>query len=150
MLLVPTFIALLAQAPTSIEADQATTEQFRALETQVSSALLAKNTAALDQLLAKDFAFSLFLEGRAPQVMNRGEWLKMTGYYTLSGFQIQHLSARVFGSVATVALQPNRTATAGTTLDRGGEFVVVDIWTKGGDGWKLSSRYLGRPDAVKR
>jgi hypothetical protein len=150
MLLVPTLIALLAQTPTSIEADQAMAEQFRALEAQVSAALLVKNVAALDQLLAKDFAFSLFLEGRAPRVMNRGEWMKMTEYYTLSGFEIQHVSARVFGSVAAVGLQPNRKATAGATLDRSGEFAVVDIWTKVGDGWKLSSRYLSRPDAVKR
>lgn len=141
--------ALLVQAPTSPAVDPEH-QQFLALETQVSGAIQIKNVAALDQLLAKDFAFNLFLVGRAPEVLNRGEWLKTTDNYTLTGFEIQFLSVRVFGNVAVVRLQPNRKATAGATIDRSGEFAVVDIWTKDGSAWKLSSRYLSRPDTIKR
>jgi ketosteroid isomerase-like protein len=148
MVLVPVLIALLVQTPS--KAADAENEQFQALETQVSGAIQIKNVAALEQLLAKDFAFSLFLAGRAPEVMNRDEWLKAAAYYTLTGFEIRYLSVRVFGNVAAVRLQPNRKATAGTTLDRSGEFAVVDIWTKDGNAWKLSSRYLSRPDTIKR
>jgi hypothetical protein len=140
---------LLLQAPSSkaVEADH---EQFQALEPRVSGALQIKNVAALDELLAKDFAFNLFLVGRAPEVLNREEWLKTADNYTLKGFELQYLSVRVFGSVAVVRVQPNRKATAGTTIDRSGEFAVVDIWTRDGSAWKLSSRYLSRPDAIKR
>jgi Domain of unknown function (DUF4440) len=149
MVLAHVLAALLLQAPSSKAVD-AEHEQFQALETQVSGAIQIKNTAALDQLLAKDFTFSLFLVGRAPEVLNRDEWLKTADNYTLTGFELRYLSVRVFGNVAVVRLQPNRKATAGTTIDRSGEFAVVDIWTKDGSAWKLSSRYLSRPDAIKR
>jgi Domain of unknown function (DUF4440) len=149
MVLAHVLTALLLQAPSS-KAPDPEHQQFLALETQVSGAIQIKNVAALDQLLAKDFAFSLFLMGRGPEVLNRGEWLKTTDNYTLTGFELQYLSVRVFGDVAVVRLQPNRKATAGTTIDRSGEFAVVDIWTKDGGAWKLSSRYLSRPDAIKR
>jgi ketosteroid isomerase-like protein len=149
MVLAPVLIALLVQVPSSKAAD-AEHEQFQTLETQVSGAIQIKNAAALEQLLAKDFAFSLFLEGRAPQVMNRDEWLKTADHYTLKGFELRYLSVRVFGNVAAVRLQPNRKATVGTTVDRSGEFAVVDIWTKDGKAWKLSSRYLSRPDTIPR
>jgi ketosteroid isomerase-like protein len=149
MVLAPVLFAILVQVPSSGAAD-AEREQFQALETRVSGAIQIKNLAALEQLLAKDFAFSLFLAGRAPEVMSRAEWLKTSDHYTLTGFELNYLSVRVFGNVAAVRLQPNRKATAGTTLDRSGEFAVVDIWTKDGNAWKLSSRYLSRPDTIKR
>lgn len=149
MILAPVLVALLVQAPSSKAVD-AEHEQFQALETQVSGAIQIKNLAALDQLLAKDFAFSLFLVGRAPEVMNRDEWLKTADHYTLTGFELRYPSVRVFGNVAAVRLQPSRKATAGTTIDRSGEFAVVDIWTRDGSAWKLSSRYLSRPDTIKR
>jgi Domain of unknown function (DUF4440) len=148
--LAPAVAVLLLQSAPSSQAVEAQTEQFQNLETRVSGAIQMKNTAALDQLLAKDFTFNLALEGRAPEVMNREEWLKATGYYTLSGFELRHLSARLFGNAAVVRLQPTRQATVGTTVDRSGEFVVVDVWTKDGESWKLSARYLSRPDVVKR
>jgi ketosteroid isomerase-like protein len=149
MILAPVLIALLVQDPAikAVEAEQA---QFQGLETQVSGAIQIKNLAALELLLAKDFAFSLFLAGRAPEVLNRDEWLKTADHYTLTGFELRYLSVRVFGNVAVVRLQPNRKASAGKTIDRSGEFAVVDIWTKDGNAWKLSSRYLSRPETIKR
>jgi uncharacterized protein DUF4440 len=143
-------VALLLQAAPDAKAVEADNQKFLALETRVSGAIQIKNAAALDELLAKDFAFSLFLEGRAPEVMSRGEWLKASAIYSLTAFELRHLSARVFGDVAVVRLQPSRTAKVGTTLDRSGEFAVVDVWTKEGEAWKLSSRYLARPDALAR
>jgi hypothetical protein len=74
-----------------------------------------------------------FLEGRAPVVLSRSEWLKTSEHYALIGFEIRNLAARVFGNVAVVRLQPYRLAVAGTSLDRSGEFAVVDVWTKDGE-----------------
>jgi len=142
-------IAVLLQAQPSAAVDPEK-EPFQTLETQLSGAILAKNVPALEPLVAKDFAFSVFLAGRAPEVLNRSEWLKAAGYYTLTGFEIRNLAARVFGNVAVVRLQPYQTASAGTSVDRSGEFAVVDVWTKEGDAWKLSARHLSRPDSLKR
>jgi ketosteroid isomerase-like protein len=147
MILSSALIAVLLQASApSVDPEK---EPFQSLETRVSGAIQAKNIPALEELLAKDFAFSAFLEGRAPEVMNRGEWLKTSEHYTLSAFEIRHLAARVFGNVAVVRLQPTRKATAGASLDRSGEFAVVDVWTREGDAWKLSARHLGRPDVLR-
>jgi hypothetical protein len=150
MFLAPALVAVLLQAASSTAPVDPEKEPFQTLETRVSGAILAKNTAALDELLAKDFAFMAFLQGRAPVVLNRSEWLKTSGNYTLIGFEIRQLAARVFGNVAVVRLQPYRMAVAGTTVDRSGEFALVDVWTKDGDAWKLSARHLSRPDTLKR
>ena len=112
MFLASALIAALLQAAPSGSVNPEN-EPFQTLETRVSGAIQAKNVQALDELLAKDFAFMAFLEGRAPLVLNRGEWLKTSEHYALTGFEIRHLAARVFGNVAVVRLQPNRTAVAG-------------------------------------
>ena len=149
MFLTSALLAALLQVPSTGSADPEK-EPFQALETRVSSAIQAKDVAALDELLANDFTFCAFLEGRAPLVLNRGEWLKTSAHYTLIGFEIRNLAARVFGNVAVVRLQPYRTAVAGATRDRSGEFAVIDVWTKDGNAWKLSSRHLSRPDTLRR
>ena len=125
-------------------------DQFQILEHNVSTAIQKKDVAALDALLAKDFAFSAFLEGRAPLVLNRQEWLKTSERSRLLNFAIRHLAVRVFGNVAVVRLQPYRQAVAGNTLDRSGEFAVVNMSTKNGNSWKLISRHLSRPDTLPR
>ena len=151
MALAPVLIVLLLQAaPPSSKTVDAETEFFQGLETRVANAIQLKSVAALEPLLAMDFTFNLFLEGRAPEVMNRDEWLKSSEHYTLKNFELRHLAVRVFDKIAAVRLQPNHSATAGTTLDRSGEFSVVDIWSRDGDTWKLSARYLSRPDSIKR
>ena len=149
MLLSPVLIATLLQATPSTPVDPEK-EPFQSLELRLSGAIQMKDAPVLDALLAKDFAFSAFVAGRAPVVMNRSEWLKTSEHYTLAGFEIRHLAARVFGNLAVVRLQPSRMATAGTSLDHSGEFAVVDVWTKDGDAWKLSQRHLSRPDTLKR
>ena len=150
MFLAPALIAVLLQAASSTAPVDPANEPFQTLETKLSGAIQAKNVAALDELLAKDFAFMAFLEGRAPVVLSRSEWLKTSEHYTLIGFEIRNLAARVFGNLAVVRLQPYRLAVAGDSLGRSGEFAVVDVWTKDGDAWKLSARHLSRPDVLKR
>ena len=150
MFLAPALVAVLLQAASSTAPVDPANEPFQTLETKLSGAIQAKNVAALDELLAKDFGFMAFLEGRAPVVLSRSEWLKTSEHYALIGFEIRHLAARVFGNVAVVRLQPYRLAVAGDSLGRSGEFAVVDVWTKDGNAWKLSARHLSRPDVLKR
>jgi hypothetical protein len=150
MFLASALVAALLQAASSSAPVDPEKEPFQTLEARLSGAIQAKNVAALDELLAKDFGFMAFLEGRAPVVLSRSEWLKTSEHYALIGFEIRNLAARVFGNVAVVRLQPYRMAVAGTSLDRSGEFAVVDVWTKDGDAWKLSARHLSRPDTLKR
>jgi hypothetical protein len=150
MFLASALIAVLLQAASSTAPVDPEKEPFQTLETKLSGAIQAKNVAALDELLAKDFGFMAFLEGRALVVLSRSEWLKTSEHYALIGFEIRNLAARTFGNVAVVRLQPYRLAVAGDKLGRSGEFAVVDVWTKDGDAWKLSARHLSRPDVLKR
>ena len=150
MFLASALVAALLQAAPSTAPVDPEKEPFQTLETKISGAIQAKNVAALDELLAKDFGFMAFLEGRAPVVLSRSEWIKTSEHYALIGFEIRNLAARVFGNVAVVRLQPYRLAVAGDSLGRSGEFAVVDVWTKDGDAWKLSARHLSRPDVLKR
>ena len=46
-------------------------------------------------------------------------------------------------TLATRAFQ----AAAVGSVDRGGEFAVTDVWTRAGSDWKLSLRYVSRPEA---
>jgi hypothetical protein len=132
-----------AQPDTShIEAIDA---QFKQLTLDVQGAIQRKDTAALDKYFAKDFAFSMPVAGKVPQVMNRAEFLKLGALYTLESFHITNLAARLWGGVAVVRFQSFRQAAVGG-VDRSGEFVVVDTWVKDGDIWRLSMRVLARPD----
>ena len=70
MFLAPAMIAVLLQAA-PVDPEK---EPFQTLETKVSGAIQAKDVAALDELLAKDFGFMAFLEGRAPVVLSTTRW----------------------------------------------------------------------------
>ena len=145
MILLTAFV--LALAPTQTAAQlEANDALFLKLTTDANRALQQKDMAALDRILAKNFAFSMFVEAKAPQVLNRNETLKMVGRHLHPrAFEIRNLAARVFGNVAVVRFQPWRAAEAGG-VDRSGEFAVVDVWVKDGADWRLSNRYQSRPD----
>jgi hypothetical protein len=138
-------VPALAHAQPSAERVEADNALFLKLTTEVQGAVQQKNTAALDAHFAKDFAFSMLMAGKPPQVLNREEFLKMGALYTLERFELKNLAARVLGSVAVVRFQSLRKAELGT-LDRSGEFVVVDTWVKDGSSWRLAMRFLARPD----
>ncbi len=126
---------------------EATDAQFKQLTLDVQGAIQRKDTVALDKHFAKDFAFSMPVSGgKAPQVMNRAEFLKLGAVYTLESFHITNVAARLWGGVAVVRFQSYRQAAVGS-VDRSGEFVVVDTWVKDGGAWRLSMRVLSRPDA---
>jgi hypothetical protein len=136
-------VLVLAQPSAArVEADNAL---FQKLTTEVQGAIQQKDLAALDKHFAKDFAFSMLVAGKAPQVLNRDEFLKMGSIYTLERFELKYLAARTLGSVAVVRFQSLRKAELGS-IDRSGEFAVVDTWIKDGDAWRLSMRFLARPD----
>jgi hypothetical protein len=140
------FYLVLAPVQQTAEAIAENDALFLKLTTDLNRAIQQKDGPAVDRALAKDFSFSMFVEGKPPQVMNRDEALKTMGsLYSLERFEIKNLAARPFGSVAVVRFQPLRKAELGSR-DRTGEFAVVDVWQKDGDTWRLSIRYQGRPD----
>lgn len=140
-------LAATLQNPAATAAFESADKEFLALETRLMGAIQRKDAATLEQLLAKGFAYSHMVQGRAPQVLNRDEWIKIRSAQTdLESFEITALSARVFSGVAVVRFQASRKATVGT-VDRSGEFGYVDVWIKEGGAWKAANRIASRPDA---
>jgi hypothetical protein len=145
--LVALLLAAAVQAPPTAAKVEATQRQFLDLETSLLSAVQAQRTQALDALVSPSFAFSLMVEGRQPEVLNRSEWLKMnTAQTRLEGFELRSVAAGVFGDHGLVRAQVVRKGTVGSQ-DVSGEYALVDLWAKEGGAWKLRYRVVARPVA---
>ena len=145
--LVALLIAIAAQAPPSAAAVEATHKQFLDLETRLMGAVQLRTTETLEQLLSPRFAFSLMVEGREPQVLNRSEWLQQASAYSrLEGFEIRSVAAGTSGDHAFVRVQVARKGTVGSK-DLSGEHVLVDLWAKEKGAWRLRYRVVARPVA---
>jgi hypothetical protein len=148
MILVMTLLAAaLAQSPPSPADADAVNARFLDLETRLAGALQRKEAAVLDSLLAPGFAYSRMIASRAPDVLNRAEWLRMADeLVTLDSFEIKYLAAGERGSIAVVRFQVSRKGKVGQKeLD--GEHAVVDVWVKEKGAWALVYRVVSRPEA---
>lgn len=138
--------AALQGAPTAATVE-ANHKQFLELETKLMGAVQLKNMSVLEEMLSAQYAFSLMIEGREPEVLNRSEWLRLTSAHSrLDGFEIRSLAAGVHGDHAIVRAQAVRKGAVGSR-DLSGEFVLVDMWGKEGGAWKLRYRVVSRPVA---
>ena len=146
MILVMTLLAAaLAQSPPS--PTDAVNARFLELETRLAGALQFREAAVLDSLLAPGFAYSRMIASRAPDVLNRAEWLRMADeLVTLDSFEIKYLAAGERGSIAVVRFQVSRKGKVGQkAID--GEHAVVDVWVKEKGAWALVYRVVSRPEA---
>jgi hypothetical protein len=148
MLLATTLLAaVLAQSPPSATTVDAVNARFLELETRLAGALQQKDSARLDSMLAAGFAYSRMIADRAPDVVNRAEWLRIADELaTLERFEIKYLAAGERGSVAVVRFQLSRKGKLGSK-ELEGEHAVVDVWTKEKGAWALAYRVVSRPDA---
>ena len=145
--LVALLIAAVAQAPSSAAAVEATHKQFLDLETKLMGAVQLRTTETLEALVSPRFGFSLMIEGREPDVLNRSEWLRMTNVHArLEEFEIRSVAAGVFDDHAFVRAQVMRRGAVGSK-DLSGEHVLIDMWAKEDGAWKLRYRVMARPVA---
>jgi uncharacterized protein DUF4440 len=143
--LVAVLIAAVAQAPPSSADVDAITKQFLDLETRLLGAVQLKNTQTIEELVSPRFGFSLMIEGREPEVMNRSEWLKLTSTQSqLEGFELRSVAAGSVGDHAIVRAQAVRRGTVGSR-DASGEYVLVDLWAKEDGVWRIRYRVVARP-----
>jgi hypothetical protein len=146
-----TLLALLmaaaVQAPPSAEAVEATHRQFLDLETRLMGAVQLRRADTLEQLVSPRFGFSVMIEGREPEVLNRSEWLRLTNVHgRLEGFEIRSVAAGAYGDLAMVRAQVTRRGAVGSR-DLSGEYVLVDLWAREGGAWKIRYRVVARPVA---
>jgi hypothetical protein len=138
-------LAAAAQATPTAAAVEAAQKQFLDLETKLMGAVQLRRTDALEQLVSPRFGFSLMVEGREPQVLNRSEWMRLASAHArLEGFEIGSVAAGVDDDHAMVRAQVSRKGAVGS-VDLSGEYVLVDLWAKEDGTWKLRYRVLARP-----
>lgn len=140
-------LAVATAAPTSAQPrprtaapPSATTELLQA-ERELLAAMTTRNAAALDRLLAPQFALvSAYSSG---EVIPRADWI--AGLMDRRGTDAGTLSApevRVHApGVATVVVRVTWTAAeAGPTPQRE-EYLVTDTWVRRGRAWTLAARH---------
>ena len=133
-------------APTAATVE-ANRKQFLALETSLMAAVQQRTASVLEEMISPHFGFSLMIEGREPDVLNRSEWLRLTTAHSrLDGFELRSVAAGVFGDHAIVRVQAVRQGAVGS-VDLSGEYVLVDLWAKEGKAWRLRYRVVSRPVA---
>ena len=114
-------------------------QQFTAMENALATAASEKNAASLEAMLAADFEMRT---GIAPAVpIPRNEWLRHTLAEKSKPPEAEQMAVHDLGSAAIVSFLGRRKV--------GGSLFIVDIWTRAGDDWKLSIRYVS-PGASPR
>lgn len=115
------------------------------LEREWVDAVMRQDGAALDRLLAADYA--LIVSTAPDRVVPRATWLDQAlGPYRVRSAQIDGLAVRqVAADVATVSLLLTLEASVGG-VDRSTTHFIVDVWRRVAIGWQVVSRYSARPE----
>ena len=125
--------------------NDALTAEFEALEHAWADAIMRQDEAALERLLAPDYA--LVVSTAPDQPVAREAWLaQAVGPYRIEHFRIERLHAHLLadGLVAVSLLFEQRPNVGG--IDRSGAFFLIDIWRRGGARWEVVARYSARPE----
>jgi hypothetical protein len=114
---------------------------FTGLETQMLQTIQKNDKAGLQAMLTDDFSIEM------PNVerMVGEDWVDSvtTKDFVLKKFGVRQVSVVELGDAAVVKFDRLQDATYKGTPDSG-EFLVVDVWKKAGDTWKLANRFVSK------
>jgi hypothetical protein len=131
----------LRQLPPPSDSDPQLTDLLRQLEQELGDAALHgyKDTKTMERLVSPDFTQRL---SDAPErSLPRALWGQPSGTYKIESLEERHHAARKLAEdLAAVSLLLTQKASR-EGQDRSGDFYVVDIWKKRGDGWQMIARY---------
>ena len=118
---------------------------FTGLEKQMLHAVQKKDKAALNAMLGEDFS----IEMPDADTLYGEDWVDsvMAKDFTLKSFVVRQMSVIQLNDAAVVKYGRTQESTYKGKSD-GGEFFVVDLWTKDGSSWKLASRYVAKVSSV--
>jgi ketosteroid isomerase-like protein len=123
------------------------TAQFTRLEHEWMNAVKGQDIATLERMLAPEFSLTVAVEGRALEVVARGDYIAACkGYYVIHSFTFDEISVRRYGDVAVVASRYRQKATLDGREDRSAEFFLIDTWVRRDGTWHVASRYSSRPE----
>ena len=121
------------QAPST---DQTTSQVVRELEQRFTSALLKKDAADLDKLLADDLVHIGF-EG---QIAGKTEYMTFfkQGDWQYQKYEPTNVAVKSLGKVAVVTGVVNRKIVI-NKLETTGSFAFTHVWSVSGSNWRLVS-----------
>jgi ketosteroid isomerase-like protein len=123
---------------TVVESDASTADELRQRVTQWDVAVRARDESAAADLLAPDFALELVQPVR--NVMNRQEWLEVLADDVVGEWDVEEQIVEVDGDVGLVLRRVRLEATA-MGEDRGGVFVMSDVWRRIDGEWRVWRRH---------
>ena len=119
--------------------------QISALERQWTAAFQQKDIAALQDMMADNYALVIAVQDMPLQVVPRDAWLESLDAYEISDAHIDHITVRVYNDVAVVVMLWHQFATLGGQ-DRSAQFMLTDIWVKQEGEWRIAERHSSRPE----
>jgi ketosteroid isomerase-like protein len=119
---------------------------LREAEDRWLKALLARDTAAADDILHPDYRLIIGIEGQPLRVMPRQQWLALLPDYRITGHSITDRRLSLYGDTAVVVMLWSQTATAPGDRDISGNFLLTDIWQNTPDGWRVIERHSSRQE----
>jgi ketosteroid isomerase-like protein len=119
---------------------------LREAEDRWLKAVLARDTAAADDILHPDYRLIIGIEGQPLRVMPRQQWLALLPDYRITGHSITDRRVSLYGNIAVVVMLWSQTATAPGDRDMSGNFLLTDIWQNTSDGWRVIERHSSRQE----
>lgn len=113
---------------------------FKKLEHDWERALLAKDLAELDRILASDFVL-VGIRSTGTQLITREVWLDtLLHKMRIEAFSASATRVRVYKDSAVVSMEGAWTLTLnGREIDE--NFLLTDVWVQQGDQWKVVLRH---------
>jgi len=118
---------------------------FTDLETQLLKAIQSRDQAALNNMITDD----CMIEMPDADPLPADDWVSSLASkdFTLKSFLVRQLSVLDLGDSAVVKFDRVQQATYKGAPENG-EFLVVDVWKKSGESWKLANRYVSKVSSV--
>ena len=143
--MVITLMAALALAAPVYAADlkphQAQAELVR-LESEWTKATMAKDSKALDRLMAPDFGLAFVENGKVASIP-RAAWLSNLRKMTISRYETKVESVEMLGSVAIAQVTGDWTVSMGGPA-RSRPFRLRDTWIRRDGRWEVVQRFSER------
>ena len=139
MTAVTVILLLSLMAPGTPAAAGPASETILDLEKRFSAALLGRDSAAVDSLLADDLIHIGF-EG---QIAGKSEYMAFfkQGDWRYTRYSTSGLTVKILSEAAVVTGRVDRTITI-NGKETSGAFAFTHVWARAGDRWRLSSSHV--------
>lgn len=122
-------------------------EEIIALEHAFAAAIKTRDTLQTNKFQSDTYFLAIGVQGMPLQIVSGERWRLGLKDYVTESFSIDDIKVNVYGNTAVVVLLYSQEATV-RGQDRGGQFMLTDIWVKGDKGWMIAERHSSRPELL--